>query len=325
VTFAGRSVLVTGGLGFIGSAVARALAAAGADVAVLDALTPGDGGDRRNVEDVKDRIAITIGDVRDDAVVRELVRGRSHVFHLAGQVSHVDAMEDPRADLGKNTEASIALLEACRRTTPRPRVVFASTRQVYGRARRLPLDEEHPCEPVDANGIHKWAAERHHLLYDQVLDVPSVCLRLTNTYGPGQLVRHARQGFIGWFVRKVVERSTIEVMGDGAQLRDLNHVDDVVDAMLRAAASDARGVVWNLGAEPMSIRAIAELLVEIRGAGTIRFVPFPEERLRIDVGSAHASWERIRRAIGWEPRVPLRDGLASTIRHYDAHLARYLP
>lgn len=315
---------MTGGLGFIGSHVARRLALLGADVLVVDAMTPGDGGNPFNVEDVRDRLAITVADLCDPDVAERAVRGRTHVFHLAGQVSHVDAMESPAADLAKNVGATVSLLEACRRAGGVEKVVFASTRQVYGRAKALPLDEDQPCEPVDANGIHKWAAERHHALYDRVHGVPSISLRLTNTYGPGQLVRHSRQGFVGWFVRRVVEGAALEVMGDGEQLRDLNHVDDVVEAMLLAAASDRRDAVFNLGASPpISIRALADLLVEIRGSGTSRTVPFPEDRKRIDVGSAYASFERIRAALGWSPRVPLREGLARTIAFYETNLDRY--
>jgi UDP-glucose 4-epimerase len=235
-------------------------------------------------------------------------------------------MEAPRVDLNNNCEAPLSVLEACRRHAPEAKVVYASTRQVYGRPHYLPVDEAHPCEPVDVNGIHKHAAERYHLLYDQVHGVRSVVLRLTNTYGPGQLVKHARQGVVGWFLRRVVEGEPLEVMGDGKQLRDLNYVDDAVDAMLRAAATPrAWGRVYNLGASPpISLRDLAALMVEIRGAGSWRVVPFPEERRRIDIGSVHVSYERARDELGWEPRVPLREGLARTIRFYEKNLARYL-
>ena len=325
-SFAGKSVLVTGGLGFIGSHVARRLVGLGAQVAVVDSLVPDYGGNPINVEDVRERISVTVADVCDAGVMRELAPGRDYVFNLAGQVSHTDSMETPGLDLHNNCEAQLSVLEACRRLAPEAKLVFASTRQVYGRPRYLPVDEAHPCEPVDVNGIHKWAAERYHLLYDHVYDLRSVCLRLTNTYGPGQLVKHARQGVVGWFLRKVVEDGEIEIMGDGTQLRDLNYVDDVVDAMLRAAATPgARGRVYNLGATPpVSLRELAELMLEIRGAGSYRLVPFPEARRRIDVGSVHVSHERVRAELGWEPRVSLREGLTRAIRFYEKNLARYL-
>lgn len=325
-SFAGKSVLVTGGLGFIGSHVARRLVGLGAQVAVVDSLVPDYGGNPINVEDVRERISVTVADVCDAGVMRELASGRDYVFNLAGQVSHTDSMETPGLDLHNNCEAHLSILEACRRFAPEAKLVFASTRQVYGRPRYLPVDEAHPCEPVDVNGIHKWAAERYHLLYDHVYGLRSVCLRLTNTYGPGQLVKHARQGVVGWFLRKVVEDGEIEIMGDGTQLRDLNYVDDVVDAMLRAAATPgARGRVYNLGATPpVSLRELAELMLEIHGAGSYRLVPFPEARRRIDVGSVHVSHERVRAELGWEPRVSLREGLTRAIRFYEKNLARYL-
>ena len=325
-TFARKSVLVTGGLGFIGSHVARRLVDLGAQVAVVDSLFPAYGGNPINVEDVRERISVTVADVRDPGVMSELAPGRDYVFNLAGQVSHGDSMEVPGLDLRNNCEAHLSVLEACRRLAPDAKLVFASTRQVYGRPRYLPVDEAHPCEPVDVNGIHKWAAERYHLLYDRVYGLRSVCLRLCNTYGPGQLVKHSRQGLMGWFLRKVVEGGEIEIMGDGTQLRDFNYVDDVVEAMLRAAATPgAWGRVYNLGATPpISLRELAELMLEIRGAGSYRLVVFPEARRRIDVGSVHVSYEKVRAELGWEPHVPLREGLTRAIRFYEKNLARYL-
>lgn len=324
--FAGRRALVTGGLGFIGSRVARRLEGLGAEVSVIDALVPGCGGNPFNLADVRDRIQVRIADVRDAGAMAEAVAGQDFLFNLVGQVSHVDSMTDPESDLENNARTHLSVLEACRRHNPGVRIVLASTRQIYGRPRRLPVDESHPIEPVDVNGIHKWAAEQYHRVYARTHGIRSAILRLTNTYGPGQLVKHARQGFIGWFVRRAVEGEPIEVMGDGEQLRDLNHVDDVAEAMLLAAAApSASGRVYNLGAsEPISLRAIAELLVKVAGHGSWRLVPFPEDRRRIDVGSIYVDWSAIRRDLGWEPRVRLREGLEATVRYYERNLARYL-
>jgi nucleoside-diphosphate-sugar epimerase len=324
--FAGRRALVTGGLGFIGSRVARRLEGLGAEVSVIDALVPGCGGNPFNLADVRDRIQVRIADVRDAGAMAEAVAGQDFLFNLVGQVSHVDSMTDPESDLENNARAHLSVLEACRRHNPGVRIVLASTRQIYGRPQRLPVDESHPIEPVDVNGIHKWAAEQYHRVYGRTHGLQSAILRLTNTYGPGQLVKHPRQGFIGWFVRRAVEGEPIEVMGDGEQLRDLNHVDDVADAMLLAAASpDASGRVYNLGAhEPISLRALAELLVKVAGRGSWRLVPFPDDRRRIDVGSVYADWSAIRRDLGWEPRVRLREGLEATVRYYERNLAHYL-
>lgn len=324
--FSGRRALVTGGLGFIGSHVARRLVALGADVTVIDALVPGYGGNLFNVEDVRDRIHLIVDDVRDAPAIESCVEGRDYVFNLVGQVSHTDSMSDPALDLENNCRAPLAVLEACRAANRGARVVYSSTRQIYGRPERIPVDESHPCRPVDVNGIHKWAAEQYHRLYDEVHGIASSVLRLTNTFGPGVLVKHPRQGFIGWFLRKVVEGGEIEIMGDGTQLRDMNYVDDVVDALLLAAiAPAARGQVYNLGAPAaVSLASLAKRMIEIAGKGSMRFVPFPPERKRIDVGSVTIEWSRIRRDLGWSPQVSVDDGLVRSIRYYEQHLDRYL-
>ena len=323
--YAGRTALVTGGLGFIGSQVARRLVRLGARVRVIDALLPDCGGNPFNLEDVREQVELRIADLREPEALDDLLEGCDHVFNLAGKVSHVDSMSRPFDDLEHNARAQLCLLEACRRRAPQARVVLASTRQVYGRPRYLPLDEEHPCEATDVNGIHKLAAEQYHRVYAHSYGIPSVVLRLTNTYGPGQLVKHARQGFIGWFVRLAAEGKTIEVMGDGRQTRDLNHVDDVATALLLAAASPrAVGRTYNLGAAPpVSLAELAALLVELSEGASWQLVPFPAERARIDVGNAYASFAAIREDLGWEPRIPLREGLAETLRYYRRHLDRY--
>jgi nucleoside-diphosphate-sugar epimerase len=322
----GRRALVTGGLGFIGSHVARRLATLGADVTVIDALIPGYGGNYFNVEDLRDRLRVVTSDVRDAEAMDACIAGQEVVFHLAGQVSHTDSMSDPLKDLANNCEASLSLLEACRRRNPTARIAVAGTRQIYGRPQWLPIDESHPCVPVDINGIHKWSCEQYHRLYHEVHGIPSVVLRLSNTYGPGALVKHARQGVIGWFLRKAVEGGEIEIMGDGSQLRDPTYVDDVVEALLLAAASShAFGQTYNLGApEPVSLHALVELLLEVAGRGSYRFVPFPPERKSIDVGSVQIDWSKIRRELGWAPRVSLREGLERSVRYYERHLPRYL-
>ncbi len=324
--FSGRRVLVTGGLGFIGSHVARRMVEYGAEVTVIDALVPGYGGNLFNVDDIRDRIQLVVDDVREVPAIEACVEGRDFIFNLVGQVSHTDSMSRPDIDLENNCHAPLAVLEACRRTNRAAHIVYSSTRQIYGRPDRLPVDESHPCRPVDVNGIHKWAAEQYHRLYDEVYGIWSSVLRLTNTYGPGVLVKHPRQGFIGWFVRKVVEGGEIEIMGDGTQVRDMNYIDDVVDALLLAAMTPAaRGQIYNLGSPaPVSLREIATSLVDIAGSGSLRFVPFPPERKRIDVGSVTVDYARIRADLGWEPRVGLDDGLARSIRYYQQHLGRYL-
>jgi UDP-glucose 4-epimerase len=321
----GRRVLITGGLGFIGSNLAIRLVELGAHVAVVDSLIPGYGGNRFNIEPVAEQVSVNVTDIRDEYALPQLLAERDVIFNLAGQVSHIDSMERPRDDLEINCAAQLSLLEACRRVNPSARIVFAGSRQQYGRPRFLPLTEDHPLHPIDVNGINKTAGESYHLLYHEVYGLETVSLRLTNTYGPRMLMQHAHQGFIAWFVRRAVEGAEIEIFGDGAQLRDFNEVDDVVHAFLLAGASDgAVGRVFNLGhPEPVSLLELTELLLDVAGQGSYRFVPFPNERARIDIGSVYADASRIREELGWEPTVPLRAGLERMVGYYREHRDRY--
>jgi UDP-glucose 4-epimerase len=324
--WAGRPVLITGGLGFIGSNLARRLVGLGAEVTLMDALIPDHGGNEFNVRDIRARVDVHIADVRDRAAMDRLVVGKDVLFNLAGQISHIDSMRDPFTDLEINCWSQLSILEACRHSNRKMTIVYAASRQQYGRPRYLPVDEQHVVRPVDVNGINKTAGEAYHLVYGEVYGLRAVSLRLTNTYGPGQLVRHDRQGFIGWFVRQAVEGRTIELFVDGSQRRDLNHVDDVVDAFLLAASVDgAPGRVYNLaGSEPVSLRTLAEKLVELSGKGAVRCVPWHADRKPIDIGDYHGSHAQITIELGRAPRTALRDGLLRTVRHYQVHLADYL-
>jgi len=251
--------------------------------------------------------------------------GRSDRLDLAGSVSHLDSMRDPLMDMEHNCAGQIRLLEACRSFNPRARIVFTSTRQVYGKPMYLPVDEQHPIAPLDVNGIHKRAAELYHLLYHRVYNIPVVCLRLTNTYGPRQLVQHDRQGFIGWFIRQAMDGGVIEVFGDGKQERELVYVDDVVDALLLAGASKgSEGEVFNLGGDdPISLAELAGQLIQLTGRGEVRIKSFPAERKLIDLGSFYASYEKIESAIGWRPKTSLREGLRQTIEFYAQNREHY--
>ena len=324
--WANRRVLLTGGLGFIGSNLAIRLVEAGADVTIVDALVPNHGGDRRNVAPVADRVKVHVFDLREARPLRSLVRNKDVIFHLAGQVSHGDSMREPELDLAVNCQATITLLEACRHENPEVLSVFTSTRQVYGRPLRLPVDELHPTVPVDVNGINKLAAEYYHLLYDRTYDLPSVVLRLTNTYGPRQQIENERQGFVGVFLQRALRREKILVYGTGEQRRDFNHVDDVVDALLLAAATkECRGRVFNLGAlAHFSINEFLATLGRIVPV-TVEHVPFPNDRRLIDIGDYHGDWSLFARATGWQPKVGLADGLASSIEFFRRHADVYLP
>jgi nucleoside-diphosphate-sugar epimerase len=316
--FAGRRVLITGGLGFIGSTLARELADAGAIVTLVDSLVPEYGGSLHNIGGIEERVKVNVSDVRDRYSFRHLVQGQEVLFNLAGQTSHLDSMTDPYTDLEINCTAQLSILEACRRENPHIRVVYASTRQIYGRPQRLPVDESHPIVPVDVNGINKAAGEAYHHLYGDLYDMHVAVLRLTNTYGPRMRVKDARQTFLGYWLRLAVEGGEIKVFGDGCQKRDFNYVDDAVRAFMLAATNDAaRGRVYNLGSdEVVNLNELAELLVKLNATGGWSRVPFPPDRKAIDIGDFYADYESIRKDLGWEPRVPLKDGLRRTLDFY---------
>ena len=319
-------MLITGGLGFIGSNLARKFVEMGdVEVMLLDALLPDQGGNLYNVRDVKDDLTVHVEDMGDDWVINHLVGGVDYIFNLAGNISHLDSMQHPHRDLELNCTAQLTLLEACRNFNPHVKIVFTSTRQVYGKPLYLPLDEEHRVSPLDINGINKLAAENYHLLYNRVYGTRTVCLRLTNTYGPRQLLRHNRQGFIGWFIRQAIDGGVIELYGEGRQRRDMNYVDDVVEALMLAGASEtAEGEVYNLGGgDPTSLSDLAQALIALTGRGTARCVPFPVERQLIDIGNSYSSFRKIETALGWRPRTSLREGLARTVEFYQQNHAHY--
>ena len=318
--------MITGGLGFIGSNLARHLVAAGADVLIVDALIRDYGGNRFNIDGIEDAVRVNYVDVRDERVMDVLVRDREIIFNLAGQVSHIDSMRDPYTDLEINCRAQLSMLEACRKYNAATKVVFAGTRQVYGRPDYLPVDERHLVRPTDVNGVNKAAGEQYHLLYNNVFGVRACSLRLTNVYGPRQLIKHNRQGFIGWFIRQAIEDREIQIYGDGSQQRDFVFVDDAADAFLRAGASNAcNGEVFNVGGEePVSHRDLVALLIKLAGAGSVRFVEWPAEKKLIDIGSFYTDSTKFRQAVGWQPETRLVDGLRQTIAFYRQHMPHYL-
>lgn len=323
--FRGKRVLITGGLGFIGSNLARRLAELEAEVVLLDSLIPEYGGNLFNIAGIEDRVRVNISDVRDAHSMRYLVQDQDYLFNLAGQTSHMDSMEDPYTDLEINCRAQISILEACRNHNPSIKIVFAGTRQIYGKPDTLPVSEDHLLRPVDVNGVNKMAGEAYHILYNNVFGITSCTLRLTNTYGPGMRVKDARQTFLGVWIRALVERRRFEVW-EGSQLRDFTYVDDAVDALLLAAACrEANGRTFNLGGDcVVSLRELAQMLIEVNGGGECAVCSYPAERKRIDIGDYYADFSRIRGALGWEPRVKLREGLARTLAYYREHLGRYV-
>lgn len=323
--FDGSRVLVTGGLGFIGSNLAFRLVELGAEVTLVDSLIPEYGGNLFNVAGIEHKVRVNIADVRDPYSMRYLVQGQDHLFNLAGQTSHIDSMQDPYTDLEINCRAQLAMLEACRHHNPSIRIVFASTRQVYGRPDYLPVDEKHQLRPVDVNGIDKMAGEWYHILYHKVYGIKTCALRLTNTYGPRMRVKDARQTFLGIWIQHLIRGEPIKVFGDGRQLRDFNYVDDAVDALLQAAVSDQTGgECYNLGSrEYINLKDLAVLVIGIHGSGRYEIVPFPPDRKAIDVGDYYGEYAKFNGAVGWEPKIQLREGLRRTLDYYLRNRAYY--
>jgi nucleoside-diphosphate-sugar epimerase len=324
--YSGKNILITGGLGFIGSTLAIRLVNLGANVTLVDSMIPDYGGNLFNIEPIKDKVRINFSDVRDPHSMEYLVKGQDYLFNLAGQISHIDSMNDPLTDLDINTRAQVFILEACRKFNRSIRIVFASTRQLYGKPQYLPVDERHPLNPIDVNGINNLAGERYHLLYHDVYDMSTVVLRLTNTYGPRQLLKHNRQGFIGVFVKQILQGEKLIIYGDGKQVRDMNYVDDVVDALLVAGIKEeSYGQAYNLGgSEPISLHNLAKLLVELNGSGEFELMPFPAEKKRIDIGDYYGDYRKFSQMTGWQPKTSVRDGFAKMLAYYKENLSYYL-
>lgn len=317
-SFNNKNILITGGLGFIGANLAIRLVELGAQVTLVDSLIPEYGGNLFNIEPVRDRVTINIADVRDEFSMDYLVRGRDYLFNLAGQTSHLDSMRDPYKDLDINCRAQLSILEACRKHNPGVKIVFASTRQIYGKPDYLPVDEKHVLHPTDVNGINKMAGEWYHILYNNVYGIRAVSLRLTNTYGPRMRVKDARQTFLGIWIKRVLDGEPIEIWGDGLQLRDFNYVDDVVEAMLVAAESEqANGKIYNLGSDEMiDLKTLAEKVVVLNGSGAYNIIPFPPERKAIDIGDYYSDYRLIRSELDWMPQMSLDEGLRRTLAFY---------
>jgi UDP-glucose 4-epimerase len=321
-----KKILITGGLGFIGSNLARRLVKCGNSVTVLDSLIPEYGGNLRNLHDLREKIVVNLSDVRDPFSINELIKGQDYLFNLAGQTSHLDSMHDPITDLDINAKAQLSILEACRKNNRYIRIVFASTRQIYGKPQYLPVDEKHRLSPVDVNGINKIAGEQYHLLYNQVHEIRSSVLRLTNTYGPRMRIKDAKQTFLGIWIRNLIEKKPIQVFGDGKQRRDYNYVDDVVDALIIAATkNESVGKVYNLGApDPLSLEDTANIMCQGIEGSDYQMIPFPEERKAIDVGDFVCNYSAFRKQFGWEPKVSFEDGIQRSLEYFRREIEHYI-
>lgn len=318
------NILITGGLGFIGSTLAIAELHRGSRVTVVDALLPDYGGNRFNVKDVENEIEIKIGDVRNTELIKQLVKDKDIIYSLAGTLSHVDSMTDPFTDLEINCVSQLVLLEACRQENPQAKILFAGTRNQYGKAKSLPVNEQHPMEPVDVNGINNTAAEWYYRLYHNIHGLWTCSLRLTNTYGPRHQMKHPRQGVLNWFLRQLIDGKEIVLYGSGGQIRDINYIDDVVSAFQLAARSQAaKGEVFNLGGEPVSLKGFVDRAISVLGSGGTSFSPFPPEREAIEIGDYVADRSKIKTVIGWEPKVGLTEGIKKTLEYYQQHREHY--
>jgi len=318
MNFLNKNILISGGCGLIGSSLASKLIIMGANVTIIDSMLDIYGGNYCNIKEIKDKITLNISDIRDEYSMSHLLDGKDYFFNLAAQTSHVDSMQNPMTDLAINVTSQLSILENIRKINPKIRIVYASTRQIYGKPNYLPVDEKHTITPVDINGIHKLAGEGYHQLYQNVYGINSTCLRLTNTYGPGMRVKDARQTFLGIWVKQIVSGETIKIFGDGEQKRDFNFVEDVVDAILLSSTSDnAIGKIYNLGSnEVISLNQLATDLIDINGGGKKEIVPFPAERKAIDIGDYYGDWNKIKEDLKWQPQINLHNGLQITLDYY---------
>ncbi len=321
-----KNVLISGGLGFLGSNLAIKLVELGAKVTIIDSLIPEYGGNLWNIEPIKDKVTVNISDVRDEHSMQYLIQGQEYFFNLAGQTSHLDSMNNPFTDLDINAKSQLSILEACRKYNPDIKVVFASTRQLYGKPRYLPVDENHPVVPVDVNGINKMSGECYHIVYNQVYGIKTIIFRLTNTFGPRMRIKDARQTFLGIWVKNLIENRPITIFGDGTQIRDYNYVDDVVEAFLNVEKSESwSGDIYNLGNnEPISLKSTAELMIEENKAGSFDFVAFPKELKKIDIGDYYSDYTKISTHLGWIPQTSNREGLKKTLKYFRKNYEHYI-
>lgn len=322
--FSGQQVLITGGLGFIGSNLARKLVKMGSVVTILDNLDSDSGANLYNIEEIKNEIKIIQSDISNEKELVSILKDKKYLFNLAGQNSHVGSMQDPYKDLSVNADSQLKILEVCRLYNPEIKIVFAGTRQVYGRAKYLPVDEKHLITPLDNNGVSKRAGEMYHIVYNRVYDMHTCVLRITNVYGERMRIKDDKLTFVGWWIRQLLEGQTIQIYGDGRQIRDFNYVDDVVCALLLCASNPfAYGKIYNLGGEPITLLELAQLMIQIYGTGNYELITYPASRKRIDIGDYYGDYNFINTELGWQPQINLQDGMKKTIEFYKQHKEKY--
>ncbi len=324
-SLAGSKVLVTGGLGFIGSNLSMALVELGASVTIVDNMLPRQGGNFFNVREIEDRVKVNVSDVRNQLSMDHLVKGKDFVFHLAGQVNHVDSMRNPLQDLDINCKGTLVLLEALKENNKEAKVIFAGTRGEYGSSVKLPVDEDHPTNPKGIYAVTNLTAEKMILVYDDIHKIRGTCLRITNTYGPRHQMIHDEYGVFNWFVKKALDDAEIPVFGDGRILRDFLYVDDLVDCLLTVALKEAAfGEVFNVGTGvPVSFLEIAKKIVEVIGTGRVQFAEFTTERKEVEPGDYYADISKIARVTGWVPKTSPEEGIGRTASYYRKYRKEY--
>lgn len=320
-----KKILVTGGLGFVGSNLAIKLASLGADVLIVDNMLPRQGGNLFNIEPVKDKVKVNISDIRNPTSMNHLVKGMDYIYHIAGQVNHVDSVKDPLNDLSINVEGTLVLMEALRMNNPSAHVIFTGTRGEYGTSLSLPVAENHAINPIGIYAITNFAAERIVLTYHNLHHIKSVCLRITNTFGPRHQMAHDEYGVFNWFIRKAMDNEVIPIFGDGRILRDYLYIDDLVDSLIAIALSDkAYGDVYNVGSGiPLSFIDLAEKIIKIAGSGKVDHTEFTTERKALEPGDYYADITRIKNVLGWQPVISLDDGIRKTIQFYKKYKEHY--
>jgi len=322
--FKNKKILITGGLGFIGSTLAHRLVKLEADIYLIDSLIPEYGGNNFNINGIEDKVKVNIADVRDKHSMDYLVKDKDIIFNLAGTLSHIDSMNDPFTDLEINCMSQLSILESCRKNNRDVKIIFAGTRGQYGKADHLPVDEKHLMHPTDVNGINNIAGESYHILYNNIYGIRAVSLRLTNTYGPRHQMRHHKQGIINWFIRQLIEEQTIKLYGDGKQVRDINYVGDVVEALLLVACNEkANGEVFNLGGIPKNLIDLVEAMIDVYGKGNYELIPFKDDLKKIEIGDYIANYEKIKNTAGWQPKISLEEGLRSSFDYYEKYRNHY--
>ena len=321
----GKKVLVTGGLGFIGSNLCARLVELGATVTIVDNMMPRLGGNLFNVKGIEDQIHINFSDVRDAHSMDYLVKGQEIIFHLAGQVNHVDSIRNPIQDLDINCRGTLVLLESCRKYNQEAKIIFAGTRGEYGSSVKLPVAEDHPTNPKGIYAVTNLTAEKMVLVYHDVHNIQGACLRITNTYGPRHQMVHDEYGVVNWFIRKAIDGEMIPVFGDGNILRDFLFVDDAVECFIEVANSPhAYGEVFNVGTGiPFSFVDLAKKIVKAAGTGKVAFTDFTKERKEVEPGDYYTDISKIRGVVGWEPRTGLEEGLRKTIEFYRTYKNEY--